>query len=308
MKRVYKFIVFIILVGICQIYLVSTKLSKTIPPTQVVGCLRTRNSGQYLTEYLNYHIGIGFDKIEVFDDSDIGNDLTRDVCTRTPRVVYYDKRGILIKKETQYIVECFKRNPSSIIMALDDDEYIVGNNIKDLFYGIVNECVYLPVKFFGTIENEPPTGLTTHDFTHRERIVKPGSDDLKKHLIRHPENINLHPDYMSYRSNQNKITRGVYKSVFKLKSSSFIKGSSSNFIHGFNMNCLYYPNGTRAWIAHHTRSNENFKTRISTFWKNINNRSQRFTGSKTFLKNYKRDRNRTEIVDNRLRDNYLKIF
>jgi hypothetical protein len=271
-----------------------------------VGCLRTRNSGKHMSEYLSHHLGVGFTKIELFDDSDIGNNITRDVCMNHPRVEYFDRRGLSITKETQYIEECYRRNIPSVIMALDDDEYIVGN-ITSVFKKHRNSCAYLPVKFFGTTENKPVTNLTTFDFTHRERNVTYGND-LNKHLKKHKENIGMHLDYLSYRANSNKITRSVYKSIFNLHDMRIFDNESlPNYIHGFHLKCHYYTEDP-LWIGHFTRSVSEFDKRISTFWKNIHNRNQRFTGSKTFLKNYKRERNRIDMVDNRLRDLFFKII
>ena len=108
----------------------------------VVGCLRTRNSGQYLEEYLKHHFRIGFTEIHLYDDSDVSrHDTKKIVPTRiehSQQYIYHDRRGWDMDKETDYLKECFdvalEKYNNGIIVSLDDDEFIeiLELSVKDV--------------------------------------------------------------------------------------------------------------------------------------------------------------------------------
>jgi hypothetical protein len=278
----------------------------------IVGCLRTRNSGRHLDEYLSYHYKIGFTEIHLYDDSDVDRHDTMKIIpqkiTMSQQYHYHDKRGVTMRKETDYLEECFRESAhkyggtgGALIMSIDDDEFLVYPNIQTL--SLTALCLWIPVKFFGSkpLPNGGD-GTTLGTFQYRERSVVDGTDDMDYFRKKHPELAHVPIHYLSYRTNQRKISPAVTKAIFSLSDPTLLlstieNGSGADYLHGFTTDCVRSNEQSAIWIAHHTRSERELNERIETFWKHIGNRRQRFTGSKSFLKSYKRDRDRNEELD-----------
>lgn len=289
---------------VAMVLLLKVSFSRTDLSIPVVGCLRTRNSGQHLEEYLSHHFMIGFTEIHLYDDSDVNRFDTKVLVPRkistSQKYYYHDRRGVPMKKETDNLKECFslalKRYSTGMIVSLDDDEFIVFPNMQELKFE--GSCLWVPVKFFGS-RAVVGDGTTLGTYHYRERRVHEGTKDMTYFRKKHPQYQDVPLHYLSYRTNQRKITLSPTKAIFALSNMSVFR-RASDYLHGFSTNC---GRDSSIWMAHFTRAEADFDARIRTFWKHIGNRNQRFTGSRSFLERYKRDRNRNEEFD----DSVLKI-
>lgn len=279
----------------------------------IVGCLRTRNAGKYMKEYLDYHFRIGFTEIHLYDDSDWWRyDTLRvkpDMSTTSQRYHYHDRRGLNMSKETDYLAECFRSTVDKygdvvdgLIFSLDDDEFFVHEHLQEEFF-IDGVCKWAPVKFFGSVETYGGVG-TLDTFLHREKTVREDTGAYKYFRNQHTEHSNVPTRYLSYRVGQNKISLSPTKAIFSLTNTtkllnSIYNGRRSDYIHGFTTSC---ERDDYVWLVHHTRSKKELEYRMRTFWKHIGNRNQRFTGSKSFTKRYLKERDRNEEFDPNVRN------
>lgn len=97
----------------------------------------------YLAEWLEWHINLGFDKIYFYDNNDLNNDKQKEICMKYPQVIYIDIRGLTYKhtlrtnKPTmnlQYSVyqHCYENCDSKYLLFIDIDEFLILNTIKSI--------------------------------------------------------------------------------------------------------------------------------------------------------------------------------
>lgn len=97
----------------------------------------------YLAEWLEWHINLGFDRIYFYDNNDLNNDKQKEICMKYPQVIYIDIRGLTYKhtlrtsKPTmslQFSVyqHCYENCDSKYLMFIDIDEFLILNTIKSI--------------------------------------------------------------------------------------------------------------------------------------------------------------------------------
>ena len=103
-------------------------------------CAIAKNEEDYLQEWIEHHLKIGFDKIYFYDNNPKNNDLQKNICDKYQNVIYFDWRGNNDNKiQWNAYNETFNnfKNTFDYIAFIDIDEFIVFNpdqpiqNIKD---------------------------------------------------------------------------------------------------------------------------------------------------------------------------------
>lgn len=272
-----------------------TKEHRTKPLIHV--CLRTKNSIQYLDEFIRYHTSHGVTSFSVYDDSDAVNEAWAE---RYPEIVQYTHVGgrEKIPNENFYVWNCFvealmeKNPPYDFVMNMDDDEFIFTTSNQTMADAVSSmkeveaRCFAMPLYFFGTKQSSH-SGLTTIDFVNRERdypgdaFVRYTRQFTDKHTkLRTTKAIFVVPDDITHMISilGNYMTRGA-------------------LIHGYGIECRKQD---IIRVAHYTRSSEDLRTRMGTFWSGVRGLEQRFDAQAKRDK-YIRERNRTDIIDMTLR-------
>lgn len=96
-------------------------------------CAIARNERDYLLEWINYHLNLGFDHIFLYDNNDLNDDSTIYLCAKQSwkkQVTIIDYRGKAAAQLTAYN-ECYAnaRNDFDWIAFIDVDEFITfGTN------------------------------------------------------------------------------------------------------------------------------------------------------------------------------------
>lgn len=91
-------------------------------------CTIARNEGDYLQEWITYHLELGFDHIFLYDNNDPGDDSTARLCAGKPwekRVTLIDYRGRTAAQLKAYN-ECFARIRTEFdwVAFIDADEFV----------------------------------------------------------------------------------------------------------------------------------------------------------------------------------------
>lgn len=263
-------------------------------------CVRTKESKQYIEEFIRFHEKQGINSYSFYDDS------KRDHSTYFGKfesvTLYKHVNGVKIRNENHFIFECMVNaiisNKYDFVLNMDDDEFLFPTIADTTIAGILAknkhwfksaQCISNALYFFGTIKSND-TGLTTVDFVHRDRDVE-GQDFM-----------------YYYRSHSNRIKKRTEKSIFqvpgdinsKIDMISFFGNNMKTgvMIHGYSMNCTKQA---LIKVAHYTRGVEDIDRRTRTFWTNVRGLQRRFNNNNK-VKNYLKERNRTEFFDKRLHD------
>lgn len=158
-----------------------------------------KNEEDYLEEWINHYLSIGFDKIYFYDNNDVDNTKQKDICDKYSQVDYRDVRGW-----PTYTGECHtdRFNNSNNYRHLQNHVYNKGyylNNCKYLLFVDIDEFldlgstnlrdmirfkkyIHIPWKVYGDSEQ-----LYKEDKPVQERFTIPSSamheNDLIKTLI-----------------------------------------------------------------------------------------------------------------------------
>ena len=277
-----------------------------VPDINIHACVRTKDSVKFMREFLIYHVAQGINSFSIYDDS-VKSD--KEFFESFPNVINYQHvNGIKIGNENHFILKCLSAAIMSgeydYVLNMDDDEFLfstvgetVGKHLVDNGYSWFkyNDCVSNALYFFGTIKSNN-SGYTTIDFVNRDRDVE-GKDF-----------------YFFYRPYSKRLKKRIKKSIFKVPVnltdkvdlishfSKYIK--TGVMIHGYSKNCT---DQTLIKVAHYTRDDQELENRIKTFWSSVKGLRKRFSNEKSVYK-YLKERNRTEVVDTRLRNKSKKIF
>lgn len=89
----------------------------------------------YLEEWINHHLQLGFSKIYFYDNNAKDNTKQKDICDKYPQVVYRDVRGWPIHSNIYNVIQMFVYNDAyynndcKYMMFIDIDEFLVFKNI-----------------------------------------------------------------------------------------------------------------------------------------------------------------------------------
>lgn len=96
----------------------------------------------YLEEWINYHLQLGFDKIYFYDNNEVDNTKQKEVCDKYPQVVYRDVQGWPTKQTKLYNYlqmyvynNAYLNNDCKYLLFEDIDEFLVlknNHNLHDL--------------------------------------------------------------------------------------------------------------------------------------------------------------------------------
>ena len=108
--------------------------------SEIALCAIGKFEEDYLQEWIEHHLKIGFDKIYFYDNNPKNNDLQKNICDKYQNVIYFDWRGNNDNKiQWNAYNETFNnfKNTFDYIAFIDIDEFIVFNpdqpiqNMKD---------------------------------------------------------------------------------------------------------------------------------------------------------------------------------
>ena len=157
-------------------------------------CAIVKNEARYIAEWLEYHLMIGFDHIDLYDNG--SEDALLDVCSRfdAVRVIPWPKRGGQQRTAYQHYL---RRNRTSDIWSafIDADEFIydaTGANIKRYLAALPQHVggVEMPwVIFDCNGHDKRPDGLVVENYTRAHSVApqqnvktlcRPGRVDVEK--------------------------------------------------------------------------------------------------------------------------------
>lgn len=301
MVSVYKSFVLLLFIVCAYCMVMLSEFFREKNQVRILGCLRTKDSRQFLDEFFKYHRAMGITTFYVMDDSEFSMNL------KAPDMIYEYVGNQMIKNENENLEKCMQHGLLSgkydYVLNLDDDEFLWGHS----FLHFKHKCVYLPVHFFGT-KRTFSTGFTTLDFVHKDREVKRDN----KYYVNKP----LAPEYYMHHSpNSMKFKNRTLKAIFRVpeevvdRKSMFYKMKRNvkrgSMIHGYGMDCVFQD---RLRIAHYTRSIDDVTRRMNTFWKNIKTLNRRFQ-NENGVRKYLKERDRTKYRENGMREiAMVKLF
>lgn len=98
---------------------------------QAVVCAMAKNEHLYIKDWVEHYLKIGFDKIYIYDNDDIGAKDIRDFIPKSNKVVVYDIRG-QARERLQYDVytEFYNAHKFDWCLFVDIDEFLSG--VKDI--------------------------------------------------------------------------------------------------------------------------------------------------------------------------------
>ena len=151
-------------------------------------CALAKNEHLYINEWVAHYVKLGFDKIYIYDNDDIGSkDIYKSIDRQySSHLVFVDIRGKHYKNmQGKYYTEFYTlhKNMFDWCMFCDIDEFLVGiDNIKQFlskpYFANFNQ-IRVKWKLFGDdnlIERDMSKGVME---TFKKEITKPLSKDLK---------------------------------------------------------------------------------------------------------------------------------
>lgn len=299
-------VLFIIIFGLMLI-LQQYRMTLRVRPDNVrlIGCLRTKDSREYIEEYINYYIKMGVSKIHLYDDSEIP---IKDLIYPhfRSRVQYTYVGNSISVSENDNIWKCYLEVlihdlTATHIVNLDDDEFIFPRTNNESIVQILSKlpdmtCVTMPIYFFGT-KNSTSSALTLKRYTNRDADVRPETKIKKLYVSRH---------YHRYKNaNGKRVVRRIRKVIYDIRNKREdllhqlgLLMRQGELIHGFNMGC-FAPENPQLAVAHYTREMSDLEWRVSKFWKSMGKIKGRFKNEKDVQK-YFRERDRNEFEDKTL--------
>jgi hypothetical protein len=274
----------------------STNKSVLIDKPRINACVRTKNSIKHMHEFITFHSQQGITSFSIYDDTDRANSI---FFNKYQNVKYTHVGKEIIPNENHFIWECMKNaflsNKYDYILNMDDDEFIYSTKHDRISEALVSNnwfekswCIANPVFFFGTTMSNN-TGKTTVDFINRDRDVSRLDTILDTEFAR----------YVSPTSDSH-VKKRIEKAIFKVPKNASkllhllkIGIKKGSLIHGYSLGCKKQHD---IKVAHYTRSDDQLKDRIRSFWTNVHGLRKRFSNDNK-IKNYKLERNRTEVVD-----------
>ena len=93
----------------------------------------------YLEEWINHHLQLGFDKIYFYDNNEVDNTKQKEVCDKYPQVVYRNVRGWATRNTELYDIlqmyvynDAYLKNECKYLLFVDIDEFLVLKNNHSL--------------------------------------------------------------------------------------------------------------------------------------------------------------------------------
>ena len=139
----------------------------------------------YLDEWINYHLQLGFDKIYFYDNNPKGNTKQKDICEKYQQVVYRDVRGWPTKNTDLYIIlqmyvydDAYLKNDCKYLLFIDIDEFLVlkdNHNLHDLLR--FKKYIHINWQMYGDDEQ-----IYKENKPVQERFTIPVTSDKNKHI------------------------------------------------------------------------------------------------------------------------------
>lgn len=142
----------------------------------------------YLEEWINHYLQLGFSKIYFYDNNDSNNTKQKDICDKYKQVVYRDVRGWPIHSNIYNIIQmyvyndAYYNNDCKYMMFIDIDEFLVFKNIT--LHDLIRFKKYIHInwQFYGDDEQiyksnkslveRFTTPITIEDNKHIKSIVQ----------------------------------------------------------------------------------------------------------------------------------------
>lgn len=171
----------------------------------IVICAIAKYENDYLKEWVDYHLSIGFDKIYIYDNNDLGDDSAKKILEeyiKEEKVVIFDVKGKTSLQLKVYNDFYYNYNNSFDYCAfIDLDEYIVFNqeqnikNIKDFLFKYNKVDIYhLSWKVYGD----------------NDKLYKEEGSCLKRFLIPKEDNF-----CFNYNFPENRHVKSIIKGNLK---------------------------------------------------------------------------------------------
>ena len=99
----------------------------------VVICALARNENQYINDWVNWYVSLGFDKIYLYDNNDVDSPFVGDYIERKDKVKIINIRGQHFDRLQQKVyTDFYNNNTFDWVLFVDIDEYLTGiDNIHD---------------------------------------------------------------------------------------------------------------------------------------------------------------------------------
>lgn len=172
---------------------------KTPPTEKVAACVRSKDFGRYLPEWIAFHYAIGVDEIMIYDDDSV--DGTKDIVQPfvDAGIVQYrfdkvESRVTQMRPLKNCLARLHRRRgydekAPKWIMFHDTDEYIfpmtMSNTISDSFRSYDSTCCLQVrrVQYGSSGHRETPQGLTIETFLSHARLSDGHSNRLPKVVV-----------------------------------------------------------------------------------------------------------------------------
>ena len=146
-------------------------------------CAIAKNENLYINDWVNYHLNLGFDKIYLYDNNDLGTEYVGNFIEKKDKVEIIDVRNTKNKTNIQIwsYNNFYNTYKFDWVCFLDIDEFLVLNNWKN-----VEEFLTDPL-----FNNAIVIKLNWHLFGDDGRISRDTSipiyKDLTKRLVGHKD-------------------------------------------------------------------------------------------------------------------------
>lgn len=155
-------------------------------------CAIAKLENNYLWDWAQYHLGIGFDAIHIYDNNDLNGERVSDVFCGTDinqKIIIHDVRGQKYIQKQVY-QQCYDEEEFDWCAFIDIDEYItlIGlNDIHDyLLYFNAWDSIHLNWKCYGD------SGLTHYDDRSvTERFTKAWGNNVCYTYLNRAENEHI---------------------------------------------------------------------------------------------------------------------
>lgn len=161
---------------------------------KVVICAIAKNENNYINDWVNYHIKLGFDHIYLFDNNSCKTAFVGDAIEQRDKVTIYDKRSI---KKTLFQTECYnefyeaEKDNFDWCLFFDIDEFLAGvDNVKD-FLSNKKYADFLQIRILWktftddnliTRDIKVPVWEAFKTITHNQSLNKQGKAFVRGHL------------------------------------------------------------------------------------------------------------------------------
>lgn len=145
----------------------------------------SKGEEDYLEEWINHYLQLGFDKIYFYDNNPKSNTKQKDICEKYQQVVYRDVRGWPTKNTDLYFIiqmyvydDAYVKNECKYLLFVDIDEFLVlkdNHNLHDLLR--FKKYIHINWQMYGDDEQ-----IYKDDRPVKERFTIPLSGKWNKHI------------------------------------------------------------------------------------------------------------------------------